>query len=395
MVSAATGQPASPGLARPAREIFFICNSVNELGGVAAWQHQMAGLFQRRGHRVHIVGIVPAQSPRDFGAPLPYRTTTLYHRHPPPPWRPRRLRDHLDIAARRRQRARDAGMRQQAGRLSTLFRAAGPGAVIIVSQVWAMEWVILADTAGHSVIGMSHESFDYSRPSSRYQRIQTYYREVDRLLLLTQEDADLWSRQGLNQVSFMPNPIPIVPRVSPLTEPVVVTVGRLTDQKGLDMLLRTWAKVAPESPGWRLRIYGVGEQETALHELCTQRGLDGSVEWMGATDDVPGALGASSVFVLSSRGEGFPLVLLEAMACGVPCAAFDCAPGVREIIKDGEDGLLAPLGNTGALARRLRQLMANPELRTTMGRLAQVNVRRFAPDEVVDRWERLFSFLER
>lgn len=88
-------------------------------------------------------------------------------------------------------------------------------------------------------------------------------------------------------------------------------------------------------------MYGTGEDEAELRTLCTALGLDGSVDWRGRTDDVPGALADSSVFVQSSRGEGFPLALLEAMASGVPCAAFDCAPGVREIIRDGEDGLLA------------------------------------------------------
>ncbi|GAA3234696.1 hypothetical protein GCM10020256_51930 [Streptomyces thermocoprophilus] len=288
-------------------------------------------------------------------------------------------------------------MRVAADKLSRIFRAARPGAMIIVTQVWAMEWVAIADTAGHPVIGMSHESYEGSRSSSRFHRVQKYYKNVDRLLVLTQEDADLWvNNRGMNNVGYMPNPLPLMPESpSPRTEKVVASIGRLGHEKGVDMLLDTWAEVAPKHPGWRLRIYGSGPDEAMLKAQCTRLGLDGSVEWMGQTDDVVGALHGASVFVQSSRGEGFPLALLEAMAAGVPCAAFDCAPGVREIINDGEDGLLARLGNTTELARQLGRLMEDAELRDRMGELARENVQRFSPQAITDRWEKLFAFLER
>ncbi|MFF3146678.1 glycosyltransferase, partial [Streptomyces sp. NPDC057927] len=207
---------------------------------------------------------------------------------------------------------------------------------------------------------------------------------------------DLWIRQGLDNASFLPNPIPFMPEVpSSRTENVVVSVGRLSDQKGIDMLLDTWAEVAPRHPDWTLRIFGSGEDEEILKKQCTALGLDDSVEWMGRTGDVPGALRGGSVFVLSSRGEGFPLALMEAMATALPCAAFDCAPGVHEIIEDGVDGLLAALGNTGELARRLDTLMSDKDLRDRMGEAARVNIQRYTTDEIVRRWEDLFTFLER
>jgi glycosyltransferase involved in cell wall biosynthesis len=287
-------------------------------------------------------------------------------------------------------------MSDAAGRLSAMFRAARPGAVVIVTQVWAMEWVAHADTPGHTVIGMSHESFEYSRQSSRFQRVLKYFADVDRLLLLTQEDADLWAGQGLNNVGFMPNPLPMMPgTASPRSEKVVACMGRLSHQKGLDMLLDAWAEAAPQAPGWRLRLHGAGELEHSLKRQCTELGLDGTVEWAGQTDDVLGALHAASVFVQSSRGEGFPLALLEAMACGLPCAAFDCAPGVREIVHHGDDGLLARPGNTPELARHLVRLMSDDVLRDAMGDRARLNVQRFAPEAIALRWEDLFAFLHR
>ncbi|GGX90188.1 glycosyltransferase [Streptomyces fructofermentans] len=360
------------------RDVFFVSNSVDELGGVTSWSHQMARLLTGRGHRVHVVGITPPGVSQEIGD-VPYPTTTLYAGQPPRPGR-----------------ARDAGMREQAARLTALFRAARPRAVVIVTQVWAMEWVALADTRGLTVIGMSHESFAYSRACSRFQRVRRHYRDVDRMLALTREDADLWIVHGMNNASFMPNPLPFMPEVpSPRTGKSVVSIGRLHDQKGIDMLLDTWAEVAPLHPDWDLRIYGSGEDEELLRKQCTDLGLDDSVHWMGRTGDVPGALRGGSVFVQSSRGEGFPLALMEAMAAAVPCAAFDCAPGVHEIVRDGEDGLLAAVGNTGELARRLDTLMSDKELRDRMGEAARVNIQRFTTAEIVRRWEDLFGFLER
>ncbi|WP_322621368.1 glycosyltransferase [Streptomyces acidicola] len=365
----------------PPRDIFLVANSVNELGGVASWSHQMARLFTGRGHRVHVVGITPPEIAMELGD-LPYPTTTLYDDHDGPP--------------PRLGRARDTSMREKAARLTSLFRAARPGAVVIVTQVWAMEWVELADTTGLTVIGMSHESYEYSRKSSRFRRVLEHYENVDRMLVLTREDADLWIGQGLNNTSFMPNPLPFIPaEPSPRTEKAVISIGRLHDQKGIDMLLDTWEEVAPRHPDWTLRIYGSGEDEEALRKQCTGLGLDDSVAWMGRTSDVPGALRGASVFVQSSRGEGFPLALMEAMASAVPCAAFDCAPGVHEIVRDGEDGLLAAPGNTGELARRLDMLMSDKRVRDRMGDAARVNIQRYTTDEIVRRWEELFGFLER
>ncbi|MEU0598622.1 glycosyltransferase [Streptomyces sp. NPDC006393] len=373
------------------RDIFFVANEVDELGGVGRWQTQMARMLADRGHRVTVVGIAPAHHPMDLGEP-PYRTETLYARRPSGRPRARRLLGSADPAVRRH----EAHMRTAAARLTTLFRAARPGAVIIVAQVWAMEWVALADTAGHRVIGMTHESFETCRKTARFARVKKYFKDVDRLLALTQEDADRWVGEGLNNLGFMPNPLPIVPDTpSQRTEKVVASIGRLSHEKGVDLLLDAWAEAAQRQPGWTLRIYGRGEAEAELRQRCADLGLEDSVDFAGQTDDVPGALRASSVFVQSSRGEGFPLVLLEAMACGVPCVAFDCAPGVREIVGHEEDGLLARPGNTFELARHLVRLMSDEQLRDSMGEQALRSARRFDPETITDRWEELFDFLER
>ncbi|MGP3686014.1 glycosyltransferase [Streptomyces sp. IBSNAI002] len=387
-------QTATPG----GRDIFLVSNNVDELGGVTTWSHQMARLFTERGHTVHIVGIAPVAEEirQKLPADLPYAMTTLYDAHPPAARRLRGIKGRLNAPERRRQAARRAGMRAKAEKLSELFRAARPGSVVIVTQVWAMEWVALADTKGLSVIGMSHESFEASQKSTRGERVRRHYPQVDRLLVLTAEDADLWIRAGMENVGSMPNPLPFMPPdPAPRTANVVASVGRLAFEKGVDLLLDAWADASPHHPDWVLRIYGAGLEEAALRAHCTALGLDDSVEWMGSTDDVLGALRGASVFAQASRAEGFPITLLEAMAAGLPVAAFDCAPGVREIVTHGEDGLLARLGNTMELAGHLDALMSDSEVRDRLGDTAFASVKRYSSAEITDRWEALFAFLER
>jgi glycosyltransferase involved in cell wall biosynthesis len=358
----------------------------------------MAQHLQRRGYRVHAIGIHEAEPKQALPDPRGYPVTALYPAYPPAPWHPGSWGSRLDVAARRRERSRAKAKRRAVQCLTDLFRNAGPDAVVLVTQVWAMEWVTEADTRGMRVIGMSHESYASSRASHRYGWIKTHYPSTDRWLVLTEEDADAWIGDGMNNVGFIPNALGHLPEVpSPRTGKTVISVGRIEHAKGVDLLLEAWAEVAPRRPDWKLRMYGVGkpDEEAGLKAECTGLGLDGSVEWMGRTDDVPGALADSSVFVQSSRGEGFPLVLMEAMASGVPCVAFDCAPGVREIVRDGEDGLLAPLGDTRALADRLLRITGNPRLRDAMGVRARTNIQRFAEEGIARRWEELFALLER
>ncbi|MFC7309806.1 glycosyltransferase [Streptomyces monticola] len=381
--------------ATTARDVFLVSNTTDELGGVTAWMHQMARLFKRHGHRVHAIGVHRADLKLSLPDDLGYPVTSLYAEHPPTV-RPMTGLRRLHPVARRRESARLAAKRRAVDQLSEIFRTARPGGVIVVTQVWPMEWLRAADTAGLTVIGMSHESYAYTKACHRYRWVRHNYPHVDRWLTLTQEDADQWIADGMHNVGFMPNALAHLPTVpSPRSEKVVASIGRLHDQKGIDMLLDTWAQVAPHRPDWTLRVYGAGVEEDERKRQCTLLGLNRSVRWMGRTDDVPGALAGASVFVQSSRGEGFPLALMEAMASAVPCAAFDCAPGVREIVQHGEDGLLAPPGDTGALADRLLRLTGNPRMRDAMGERARQNVQRFSEEEILRRWEDLFALLER
>lgn len=378
------------------RDIFIVCNSVHELGGISSWLHRMADVFTARGHRVQAVGITPPHVPDGRTPVADYRLETLYPEMITGPWQPRGVADRLDLRARRRESRRLEQREAAVARLGELFAQARPGAVVIVTQIWAMEWVAEADTSGVRVIGMSHESFAASAASSRGQRVMRYYADADWVLALTQKDADAWAKQGLHQVSAMPNALPLTPQsAAPRTAKAVVALGRLSHEKGYDQLLDAWALAAPQAGGWTLRIFGDGVEAAPLRQQCAELGIAGSVDFAGRTGDVSAALRGGSVLAQPSRAEGFPLTLLEAMANGVPCVAFDCAPGVREIIEDGVDGLVVRPGDVDAFARALLSLVHDRDLRDRLGDRAFRSVRRYAPEAIAERWERLFDFLDR
>lgn len=381
------------------REVFIVCNTVDEVGGVQRWARRMAELFTERGHQVHLVGVFAVAKPHDYypdGQPA-YSTTVL---HPEKfgaarrPYLVQRLTNPaVFLRYKRWQSVRRAGV----ARLSALFAQASATGVVICAQVQAMEWVAQADKHGMPVIGISHESYAASRASTRYGRVRKYYAGVSRFLSLTEEDATAWTRDGgMFNTGSMPNPLPFSAKGgSDPAVKVAVAVGRLSYEKGYDLLLDTWAKAAAERPDWVLKIYGDGAERERLTQQAATLGIADSVQFMGATNAVAEAMTGGSILVSASRAEGFPMTLLEAMACGLPCVAADCAPGVRELIRPDVTGFLAPPGNTDLLAERLGRLMDDRSARERMGQAALSRVEAYAPEEILTRWENVFTLVHR
>ncbi|TDD88310.1 glycosyltransferase family 4 protein [Actinomadura darangshiensis] len=380
------------------RDVFIVCNNADDMGGLQRWAHHMARLLTGRGDRVTLVGITRGLEPYHHGRDGSYAGEVLHDEWRPPvlAWRPRKARQRLNMAARGRDLWRASAQRRGAARLSELFAAAGPGSVVIVAQVWAMEWVRRADTSGLRVVAMSHESYQATRRSSRFRRVKEHYAGADRMLALTAEDADAWARAGMTNVDHIPNALHVTPGVHPTLDlPVVTCVGRLSYEKGMDLMLEAWERITGRHPEWRLHIYGSGPDEEDLRARAAASGASGSVEFRGVVSDVEEALVEASVFALPSRAEGFPMSVLEAMAYGLPTVAFDCAPGVRALIGDERDGLLARPGDVAAFAGALDRLIESPELRRALGAEARASVLRFHPDAVLARWDRLFDLLHR
>ena len=215
-------------------------------------------------------------------------------------------------------------------------------------------------------------------------------KRLDRLVVLTEKDKEAWTE--LDRVSAIPNPLPLLPAsISPLEEKRVVAVGRYAHEKGFDLLLQAWAKVERQFPDWRLDVYGDGDAAPYREQMKTLDIDSSRCGLNGRTNNVERAYCSSSLFVLSSRFEGFGMVIVEAMACGLPVVAFDCPWGPRSIIKDGVDGLLAENGNVTDLADKLCLMMADEDRRREMAEAAVNNVQRFNIDHIAAKWKDLFD----
>ena len=148
-----------------------------------------------------------------------------------------------------------------------------------------------------------------------------------------------------------------------------------------------------DHPGWRLRICGSGKQRRALEVRIQEKGLGGAVELAGAVDDIGEAMERASIFVLSSRWEGFPLVLLEAMSKGLAVVAADCPTGPAEIVEDGRNGLLVPARRVNGLAGGIRALIEDEALRRRCAAGALETAAQYSMDAVGDRWDALLRDL--
>lgn len=217
-------------------------------------------------------------------------------------------------------------------------------------------------------------------------------KRCDALVTLTHGDAQNW--KNAKRKTVIPNFTNIKP-VEGLNEDgnCVIAAGRLTEQKGFKYLIDAWAKVARCYPSWRLNIYGDGPYKEILQRTIVNLGLNEYVIMHKAEKDFSSILARNSFFVLSSIYEGFGLVLIEAMECGLPCVSFDCPYGPDDIIKDKEDGLLVDYMDVEALADAICWMIEHEEERKAMGCKAKENVKRFSPDAVMSQWDKLFNEL--
>ncbi|MBO0844054.1 MAG: glycosyltransferase family 4 protein, partial [Nocardioides sp.] len=215
---------------------------------------------------------------------------------------------------------------------------------------------------------------------------------VDAFVTLTEADRrDYQRRYPGTLVEQIPNASPFELRQrAPLTSKVVVSAGRLVNRKGFDRLIAAWAALAPDLPEWRLDIFGEGTCRRALEAQITTSGMSNAVRLQGFTRDLDQVLASAAVYAMSSRAEGFPMVLLEAMSHGLPLVSFDCPRGPAEIVEDGVTGRLVTDGDVGAYTRALRELISDEQRRRRMGAASYERARSYAMTTVSAQWEKLF-----
>jgi glycosyltransferase involved in cell wall biosynthesis len=215
-------------------------------------------------------------------------------------------------------------------------------------------------------------------------------RRFDRFVVLTEEDAKMWGE--ISNIRVIPNAANfIAENYSDCTAKRVIAVGRLDYQKSFDRLILVWEKVHEKMPDWRLDIFGQGEWKEMLQRVIDERRLQDYVKLNGPTKDIGKEYAESSMLVMSSHYEGFPMVMIEAMACGLPAVCFDFKCGPRDIIMPGENGLIVPDGDIEGLAEAIVRLMRDEELRKRMGENAKRVVETYSEERVMGQWINLYE----
>lgn len=227
----------------------------------------------------------------------------------------------------------------------------------------------------------------------RTRQDERIVRRFDRFVVLTREDAGYWG--ALPNLQVIPNAALQLPDVRhDDTSRRVIAVGRLDYQKGFDRLLQAWA-LLPEDlrADWRLDIFGQGDWEPMLRQMTEDLGIAGSARINRPTTRIFQEYAASAFLAMSSHYEGFPMVLIEAMACGAPGVCFDFKCGPKDIIRNGENGLIVPEGEVPALARAMERLMRDDALRAQMSARAREVTDIYSEENVMKQWEKCFQDL--
>jgi len=217
--------------------------------------------------------------------------------------------------------------------------------------------------------------------------------KADLLVALTQRDADDWSKYV--RTAVIPNFFTYKPQTLPefKTHKRIIAAGRVSKQKGYDYLADIWNIVTKKHPDWHLDIFGIVEEQEALdivNSKIKKYGISETFKIHAQTDDIYKEYYNSDMLVLSSRFEGFPLVLIEAMACGLPCVSFDCPNGASEFIKQGT-GYLIPTFDIEDFADKVCRLIENEDERKGMREKCRANAMRYLPEDIMKQWMELFK----
>lgn len=217
----------------------------------------------------------------------------------------------------------------------------------------------------------------------------------DKVVVLTETDAQDW-KMYFSNIETIPNPITINPIKDPeLKNKTAIAVGRLTSQKGFDYLVDAWKIVAQKHPDWKLNIFGSGELKEKLSQQILTSHLENHVILNAPTKEIEKAYHESSLFILSSRYEGFGLVLIEALASGLPCVSFDCKHGPKQMISDEQNGFLVSIGDTETLAEKIICLIENPSLRQEFSKKAIQASQKYSLENIINQWKELFQRIKR
>jgi len=233
------------------------------------------------------------------------------------------------------------------------------------------------------------------------RKMRKLYPQLDAFVVLTDRDREHYLERGIvtetaPPVRVIPNTVRLLPGAkADLGAKTVYAAGRFRYQKGFELLIAAWVETAKAHPDWTLRLRGRGHLERRYRGLIEQHELDGTVTIEGPAEDIGSDMAEAAVFVLSSRFEGFPLILLEAMSKGMGVVSFDCPTGPADIVDDHRNGLLVPHEDVESLSRAIREIVEDEELRRRMAAEAVETAQQYTIEAIGPRWVELLEGLSR
>ncbi|MBU5268067.1 glycosyltransferase [Virgibacillus proomii] len=381
------------------KNIVFVLNEYNGLGGAQRVASILAKEFIKDKHNVAVLSInekkgeisyfnfkipVKVLHPNGYRAPMPIEIA--------PNLRSLKLRKVIKELKRRYL------LKKKRLEVEKFFSTYGDEEVfVIVVQVYGMQWLEpLLYKKNIRIIGQSHESYKASKNSFRFKRILKYYRQIDKFLLLTSKDKQSFEMHDFTNTGVVYNPTAFRQKTDPrkrYKNKTIISTGRLVDNKGFDILIQAFSEISQQIPDWNLFIYGDGPEKANLQALIEALNLKNRVFLKGKVEDVKSVLTISSIFVLTSRAEGLPMSLIEAQSCGLPCISTDCAPGIREIIKEYKNGYVGPVDDIQVIARHMKRLILNENLFYSFSNNAYDHSAKFDLSNIRKQWYSIFEQL--
>lgn len=259
--------------------------------------------------------------------------------------------------------------------------------VLICQKFFAAAVGVMAGFGGRMVVG---EHFPYQMYGKSLRAIRNMiYRKARKMVVLTESCAEEYRKAGI-MTTVIPNMVSFEGGEHHEEGKVIVAAGRLSHEKGFDMLVEAFAREKENLDGWKVEIYGEGECKKELEDKIREKQLEGRIIMAGHAKDMAKVFEHGSFGVVPSRFESFSLVAIEALSCGMPIVAFDCPTGPREILKQG-GGMLVKNGDIAELGKAMTRMANDKELRTKIGQECKSITYRYSADRVVSQWEELIG----
>lgn len=352
--------------------ILFVCDRLDTRGGLEKMVTLQANHLRSLGHEVRFFTRYAQQGAPAFALADGVTVASAGCRHWPALWR------------------RVPGMGRFAAALRAQVQHLKPDVLILNgADLAGLALAVLPRAVAARSICCDHNHLGAVGPHWRWLRARTYGR-AGAVVSLTDHDLPAYRDLNPQAVRIYNGSDVVASGPWQASHRMVLAVGRMTPQKGFDLLLDAWARLGAAADGWTLQVVGEGADHALLERQRQMLPIPDSVQFAPATPRVSEYYGRAGVFVLSSRYEGFPVVLVEAQLAGLPCVAFDCPTGPREVLGADSPGLV-PAGDPAQLADTLAAVLTDTALRERLAAAARDSAHRFAPQTFLGQWAALVT----